>query len=149
VVPHTNNKLVVSGHSENSIGLTFWFMFLYDPKNRSSYSVCSYRSLSPKSVVISQVYTGVLRLGQATSSYDAETAPTEERPWRHLSDADLTAAAAAMTGDLMQMPPMFSAIKVKGADRQDAACRVMRSVHSCRGPCRTTGLTYRYGCMDT
>ena len=62
----------------------------------------------------SQVYSGVLRLGQATSSYDAETAPTEERPWQHLSDADLTEAAAAMTGDVMQMPPMFSAIKVKG-----------------------------------
>ena len=63
----------------------------------------------------------MLRLGQATSSYDAETAPTEERPWRHLSDAELEAAAAAMTGDLMQTPPMFSAIKVKGKIRLDNA----------------------------
>ncbi len=78
------------------------------------------RATTSLSVVCWQVYTGVLRLGQATSSYDAETAPTEERPWRHLSDADLGAGAAAMTGDLMQMPPMFSAIKVKGEVRLEA-----------------------------
>ena len=61
-----------------------------------------------------QLYTGVLRLGQATPSYDAETEPSEERPWEHLTDGDLEAAAAQLTGDLQQMPPMFSAIKVKG-----------------------------------
>lgn len=61
------------------------------------------------------MYTGILRLGQATPSYDAETEPSEERPWQHLSDADVTVAAEAMTGDVMQTPPMFSAVKVKGA----------------------------------
>ena len=64
---------------------------------------------------LAQVYTGVLRLGQATPSYDAETEPATERPWQHLSDAELTAAAAALTGNVMQTPPMFSAVKVKGA----------------------------------
>ncbi len=86
-------------------------------------------SCSPASVVddpdapaafAQQVYTGVLRLGHATPSYDAETEPSEEQPWRHLTDADLQRAAYVMTGDVMQTPPMFSAVKVKGGLRWSA-----------------------------
>lgn len=60
------------------------------------------------------MYSGVLRLGQTTPSFDAETEPSEEQPWRHVSDDDLREAAAKLTGDILQLPPMFSAIKIKG-----------------------------------
>lgn len=62
-----------------------------------------------------QVYSGTLRLGQATPSFDAETEPSEEQPWEHLTDADLREAAEKLKGDILQLPPMFSAIKIKGA----------------------------------
>ena len=36
-------------------------------------------------VAMRKEYSGVLRLGQATPSYDAETAAEEELPWEHIS----------------------------------------------------------------
>lgn len=59
-------------------------------------------------------YSGVLRLGQSTPSFDAETPPDVETPWRHLTDLQLTAAAATFVGNIQQLPPMFSAVKIKG-----------------------------------
>ena len=59
-------------------------------------------------------YSGVLRLGQATPSYDCETPVSLSLPWEHLTDAQLTAAAAAFVGDILQVPPMYSAIKQQG-----------------------------------
>ncbi|KAG2499566.1 hypothetical protein HYH03_002511 [Edaphochlamys debaryana] len=61
-----------------------------------------------------KVYSGTLRLGEGTASYDAESEVSERQPWEHITDADLEAACARFTGELMQVPPMFSAIKVGG-----------------------------------
>lgn len=60
-------------------------------------------------------YSGVLRLGQSTPSFDAETDPDVETAWQHLTDLQLTAAAATFVGNIQQLPPMFSAVKIKGA----------------------------------
>ncbi len=59
-------------------------------------------------------YTGVLRLGEVTPSYDADTGVTERRPWAHLTDADLDAARRALEGEIEQRPPLYSAVKVGG-----------------------------------
>ena len=59
-------------------------------------------------------YTGTLRLGAATPSYDAETEPDQIFPTDHLTEEMLHAAARELTGFLDQLPPMFSAIKVDG-----------------------------------
>lgn len=59
-------------------------------------------------------YTGTLRLGASTPSYDAETAPDAEFPTDHLREHDIRAAAARLTGFIEQLPPMFSAVKVDG-----------------------------------
>ena len=67
-------------------------------------------------VAMDKEYSGVLRLGQTTPSMDSETEPDLERPWAHLSDVQLAAAAADFEGDTQQLPPMFSAIKIKGAN---------------------------------
>lgn len=61
-----------------------------------------------------KTYTGVLRLGQTTASYDAETEVLEEREWRHVSEEQIEAARQALTGDIVQFPPMYSAVKVGG-----------------------------------
>ena len=40
-----------------------------------------------------KVYSGVMRLGEATLCYDAELEACESKPWQHLTDTDLQAAA--------------------------------------------------------
>ena len=59
-------------------------------------------------------YEGVLRLGEETSSQDADTDVTALRPWRQLTRGELRAQAASMLGDVKQCPPMYSAVKVGG-----------------------------------
>jgi tRNA pseudouridine55 synthase len=59
-------------------------------------------------------YQATIRLGQATDTGDAEGTVTAGRPAGHLSLAQVQAAAAALTGEIQQVPPAFSAIKVAG-----------------------------------
>lgn len=59
-------------------------------------------------------YTGTLRLGQTTPSFDLETAVDAERPCAHLTDAEIRAAAAQFLGPQQQTPPLFSAVKIDG-----------------------------------
>ncbi len=59
-------------------------------------------------------YLATIRLGQATDTGDAEGTVTSGRPAGHLSLAQVEAAAAALTGEIQQVPPAVSAIKVGG-----------------------------------
>ncbi|GAA4375039.1 tRNA pseudouridine(55) synthase TruB [Hymenobacter koreensis] len=68
-------------------------------------------------------YTGIFRLGQTTPSYDLETEVGEEKPWQHLTPADLQAAAARLTGRIEQTPPLFSAVKINGERAYEVARR--------------------------
>jgi len=61
-----------------------------------------------------KTYTGTLRLGEVTPSYDAETEVTERMAWTHVTDEDLEHARKAFLGEITQRPPMYSAIKVGG-----------------------------------
>lgn len=79
-------------------------------------------------VAMEKEYSGVLRLGQSTPSFDAETAPDAEMAWEHLTDSQLSAAAATFVGNIQQLPPMFSAIKIKGQPLYLAA-RAGQEVH--------------------
>lgn len=66
-------------------------------------------------------YTGTLTLGQTTPSADRETAVDQERPWQHLTAADIHGATAAFTGEIQQRPPLFSAIKIGGKKAYELA----------------------------
>lgn len=60
-----------------------------------------------------KAYTFTVRLGQATNTDDAEgevIATSDLRP----DDAAIKAALGAFVGDIMQVPPQFSAVKVDG-----------------------------------
>lgn len=60
-----------------------------------------------------KAYTFTVRLGQATNTDDALgeiTAQSNERP----TDADIKAALGAFVGDIEQVPPQFSAVKIDG-----------------------------------
>ena len=60
-----------------------------------------------------KAYRFTIRLGQATNTDDAEgeiIATSDLRP----DDAEIRAALPAFTGDIMQIPPQFSAVKIDG-----------------------------------
>lgn len=59
-------------------------------------------------------YTGVLRLGATTPSYDTETEIDQVFPTDHITPDKIEAARQQFLGDIEQLPPMFSAIKVDG-----------------------------------
>jgi tRNA pseudouridine55 synthase len=59
-------------------------------------------------------YTGTMHLGATTPSYDAETEPDAHFPIQHITEEMLQEALTQFMGDIEQVPPMFSAIKVDG-----------------------------------
>ncbi len=61
-----------------------------------------------------KVYTGTVRLGQTTASYDAETPVESEADASGVTDAAVAAAIQDLTGDIQQRPPVYSAIKQGG-----------------------------------
>lgn len=61
-----------------------------------------------------KTYTGTIRLGETTPSFDAETPVCQTAPTHHITPQMIIRAASALTGDLMQEPPLFSAIKTDG-----------------------------------
>ena len=77
-----------------------------------------------KTVALAQeglkTYRFTIRLGQATSTDDAEgdvIAESDLRP----TDADVEAALVPYIGDIEQVPPQFSAVKVEGERAYDLA----------------------------
>ena len=61
-----------------------------------------------------KVYTGTLVLGATTPCYDLEQAVDQLYPYEHITREMVEAAAKQFTGTIMQVPPMFSAVKVDG-----------------------------------
>ncbi|MEL6637127.1 MAG: tRNA pseudouridine(55) synthase TruB [Bacteroidota bacterium] len=61
-----------------------------------------------------KTYLGTLTLGATTPSYDKETPIDATFPTEHLAPERLEAAREAFIGDLQQLPPVYSAIKVDG-----------------------------------
>lgn len=67
-----------------------------------------------------KVYRFTLKMGEARDSDDADgnvIGTSDVRP----SDEELRAALPALTGDIMQVPPVFSALKVGGERSYDMA----------------------------
>jgi tRNA pseudouridine55 synthase len=59
-------------------------------------------------------YTGTIRLGQATDTDDADGAVLEVVPAAKIGEDELLRAVRALTGEISQVPPGVSAIKVGG-----------------------------------
>jgi tRNA pseudouridine55 synthase len=59
-------------------------------------------------------YTGTIRLGQTTDTDDADGALLGRVTAKDVSEADLHRAIGNLTGDIQQVPPGVSAIKVAG-----------------------------------
>ncbi|MBK7893764.1 MAG: tRNA pseudouridine(55) synthase TruB [Anaerolineaceae bacterium] len=61
-----------------------------------------------------KVYETTVRLGQTTATYDAEGDVLEERPFLHLTLSQIEEALTPFRGDILQQPPIYSAIKQGG-----------------------------------
>ena len=61
-----------------------------------------------------KTYIGTMQIGSVTPSYDAETEVSEQFPIDHINKKLLEKARKKFVGDIEQVPPMFSAIKVNG-----------------------------------
>lgn len=70
--------------------------------------------LSERLMSDDKAYEGVIKLGETTSSHDADGELTASLPVPPITLEQLNATAAEFVGDLMQTPPMVSAVKKDG-----------------------------------
>lgn len=61
-----------------------------------------------------KTYSGIITLGKKTKSMDLETEPFEEKPVENISEEDILEVRDKFIGEIEQIPPMYSAVKVKG-----------------------------------
>ena len=59
-------------------------------------------------------YTGSFTLGATTPTYDLESEPVNFKPTDQISEKKIKETTKQFTGDIMQVPPAHSAIKVEG-----------------------------------
>jgi tRNA pseudouridine55 synthase len=72
-------------------------------------------------MIFDKEYTGTFVLGAITPSYDMEKEVNETFPTEHITPGMIQDAAKSLSGDIMQIPPMFSAIKVDGKRAYESA----------------------------
>ncbi len=62
-----------------------------------------------------KVYEGKLVLGKTTPSIDLETDfDNDDLPYDHITKEDIDEAASKLSGEIAQIPPVFSAVSVDG-----------------------------------
>lgn len=66
-------------------------------------------------------YIAVLKLGAVTPSFDRETEEENQVDCSHISEQDFKMAIKSFEGEIDQVPPVFSAVKVKGKRAFDYA----------------------------
>lgn len=59
-------------------------------------------------------YTGTIHLGATTATYDLESEPEDFKPFEHITATDIEAARPQFVGNILQTPPIHSAIKKDG-----------------------------------
>jgi tRNA pseudouridine55 synthase len=101
----TGNKKIKVGHAGT-----------LDPLATGLLLICSgkYTKQIDSLQAMEKEYTGTIKLGATTASYDAESEEDAHFSYEHLTSADLETAANFFVGAIEQFPPMFSAIKVDG-----------------------------------
>ena len=62
----------------------------------------------------SKAYDAIVTLGHETDSCDAEGKRTAAREWGHVTHQLIREACDALTGEIMQVPPLYSALNVNG-----------------------------------
>jgi tRNA pseudouridine55 synthase len=63
---------------------------------------------------LSKVYSGTFYLGATTPSYDREFEPDKTFPASHIDEELISQVRQELTGEISQVPPVYSAIRVDG-----------------------------------
>ena len=66
-------------------------------------------------------YTVKFKLGIKTTTYDLEGEVIEEKDWSHVKEDEVLKVIDTFKGDIMQIPPMYSALKKDGVRLYDLA----------------------------
>jgi tRNA pseudouridine55 synthase len=59
-------------------------------------------------------YTGTITLGAITPTYDLESEPTDFKSFENITETDMANATKSFIGEISQIPPAHSAIKING-----------------------------------
>jgi tRNA pseudouridine55 synthase len=101
----TGNKKIKVGHAGT-----------LDPLATGLLLVCcgKYTKQIDNLQAMTKEYTGTIKLGAVTPSFDAETEESNTKPFGHLSEEAIKKATEQFLGEIEQIPPIYSAIKVDG-----------------------------------
>jgi len=76
--------------------------------------VGKYTKMFSRFVDFDKEYTGVMKLGEKTSTGDAEGKVIETSSWAQLSENMVREAVLSFRGEIEQVPPMVSAVRING-----------------------------------
>lgn len=93
-------------------------------------------------------YVGHVRLGVTTTTDDAEGEVTATNPVPALSDAEIEAAIAPLRGEILQVPPIYSALHHQGRRLYELA-REGQSVELAPRPVTVYSLAWSWDGPDT
>ncbi len=87
-----------------------------DPKASGLMVVCTGKKTKTLNELLGcdKEYEGIIVIGSKTKSYDTETEIYDECDISHITRSDIDSAVQELTGEISQVPPMFSAVKHKG-----------------------------------
>ncbi len=105
LVHRTGNKKLKVGHAGTLDPLATGLLIL---------CVGDYTKRIDEIQALSKTYTGTFTFGATTPSFDLEKAPDTFFPTAHLNKEVLEKAKQQFVGDILQVPPIFSAVKVEG-----------------------------------
>ncbi len=66
-------------------------------------------------------YSGAFYIGKTTPTYDTESEPDQKFPIDHITDELIRETTKQFTGDIIQIPPIFSAVRIDGKKAYDYA----------------------------
>lgn len=66
-------------------------------------------------------YQATIRLGSSTDTYDSEGSVTETNTWENITEEGFDRVLQKFVGEIEQVPPPYSAVKVKGKKAYDLA----------------------------
>jgi tRNA pseudouridine55 synthase len=87
-----------------------------DPIATGLLPICLGRATKLANMIMTykKVYDVWARFGRATDSHDRTGETIDEKPWEHITEAQVLEAIQTFLGEIPQLPPMFSAIKYQG-----------------------------------
>lgn len=87
-----------------------------DPDASGVLPICVGRATKVASFLVEKekIYLCTMRLGVVTDTYDMSGKILHEKSLDNISEADIKKALQSQIGEIMQMPPIYSAIRING-----------------------------------